>query len=237
MNWNSVRTLALRSLALGCMLVAAQMAHPQDAKTPYPKMAPVDQYLMERDAEIALARSAAPDSISKNAEIMVLGRQGYETAVKGTNGFVCVVERSWTAGISDPDFWNPKLRGPVCLNAPAARTYLPLTIRKTESVLVAHSKDQMFAAIKSALDKKELPGIETGAMSYMMSKHQYLAGADGAWHPHLMFFTPLVDPAAWGADVPGSPLIASPDPEDRLTIFMVTLPKWSDGSAFVAGAS
>lgn len=237
MNWNSVRTLALRSLALGCMLVAAQMAHPQDAKTPYPKMAPVDQYLMERDAEIALARSAAPDSISKNAEIMVLGRQGYETAVKGTNGFVCVVERSWTAGISDPDFWNPNLRGPVCLNAPAARTYLPLTIRKTESVLVAHSKDQMFAAIKSALDKKELPGIETGAMSYMMSKHQYLAGADGAWHPHLMFFTPLVDPAAWGADVPGSPLIASPDPEDRLTIFMVTLPKWSDGSAFVAGAS
>jgi hypothetical protein len=236
MNQNSVRTLVSRALALGFMLAAAGTAHPQNAKTPYPTMEPVGQYLMERDAEIALARNAAPDSISKNAEIMVLGLHGYETAIKGTNGFVCLVERSWTAGIEDPDFWNPKLRGPICLNAPAARTYLPLTTRKTESVLVAHSKEQMFAAIKSALDKKEIPGIEAGSMSYMMSKHQYLAGADGAWHPHLMFFTPLVDPAAWGADVPGSPLISSRDPEDRLTIFMVTLPKWSDGSAFLAGA-
>ena len=236
MRQQSVGTLVLRTLAFGFILAATRTAHAQDAKTPYPAMAPVDQYLMERAAEIALARSAAPDSISRNAEIMVLGRHGYQSAVKGTNGFVCLVERGWTAGIEDPDFWNPKLRGPICLNAPAARSYLPLTIRKTESVLAAHSKEQMFAAIKSALDKKELPGIETGAMSYMMSKHQYLAGADGAWHPHLMFFTPLVDPAAWGADVPGSPLIGSPDPEDRLTIFLLTLPKWSDGSAFVAGA-
>ncbi len=236
MKQQSVRTLVRTTFALGCMLAAARTTHAQDAKTPYPNMAPVDQYLMERSAEIALAQSAAPDSISKNAEIMVLGRHGYQSAVKGTNGFVCLVERGWAAPIDNPDFWNPKLRGPICLNAPAAQTYLPRTIRKTELVLAAHSKDRMFAGIKSALDKKELPGIAPGAMSYMMSKHQYLGDAPGVWHPHLMFFTPLVDPAAWGAGVPGSPLIASPDPEDRLTIFMVTLPKWSDGSAFGAGA-
>lgn len=236
MKRNSVRTLVLRTLALG-FIVAASAVHAQDAPTPYPKMAPVGQYMMERSAEIALARSAAPDSVSKNAEILVLGPRGYDIAVKGTNGFVCIVERSWAAGISDPDFWNPKLRGPVCLNAPAARSYLPLTMRKTESVLAAHSKDQMLAAIKSGLDSKELPPIAPGAMSYMMSKHQYLGDANKAWHPHLMFFTPLTDPAAWGADVPGSPLIASPDPADRLTLFLLPLPKWSDGSAFVAGAS
>ena len=63
----------------------------------YSKMAPVDQYLMERNAEILLARSAAPDSISSDAKILVLGRQGYETAVRGKNGFVCMVERSWIA--------------------------------------------------------------------------------------------------------------------------------------------
>jgi hypothetical protein len=236
MNRNSVRTLALRSLALGCMVTAARTTHAQDAKTPYPAMAPVDQYLMERGAEIALARSAAPDSISKNAEVIVLGPHGYETAVKGTNGFVCLVERGWTAGSENADFWNPKLRGPLCLNAPAARSYLPLTIRKTESVLANHSKEQMVAAINAALDKKEIPGIEPGAMSFMLSKHGYLAGAGGAWHPHLMFFTPLVDGAAWGADVPGSPLISSPAPEDRLTIFLLPLPKWSDGSAFATAS-
>ncbi len=237
MKRNTVRSLVLSSLALGFAMAVARTAQPQDAKTLYPKMAPVGQYLMERSAEVALARSAAPDSISKMAEIMVLAPHGYETAVKGTNGFVCIVERSWAAGINDPDFWNPKLRGPVCLNAPAARSYLPLASRKAEVVLASHSKDQMFAAIKSALDKKELPGIAPGAMSYMMSKHQYLGDVNRAWHPHLMFFTPFVEPGAWGADVPGSPLIGSPDPEDRLTIFLLPLPKWSDGSAFVAGAS
>ena len=60
----------------------------------YSTMAPVEQYLMERNAEILLARSAAPDSISSDATILVLGRQGYETAVRGKNGFVCMVERS-----------------------------------------------------------------------------------------------------------------------------------------------
>ena len=129
-------------------------------------MAPLDQYLMaDRTAEIALARSAAPDSISRDAEVMVLGRQGYETAVKGKNGFVCMVERSWTAGIDDPAFWNPKIRGAICLNPPAARTVLPITLKKTELLLAGRSKAQMSEGIKDAFDKKELPPLESGSMS------------------------------------------------------------------------
>ena len=152
-------------------LGAAWKAQAQDAKTPYPSMAPLDQYLItDRDAEIAMARSAAPESISRDAEVMVLGRHGYETVAKGKNGFVCVVERSWTAPAEDPNFWNPKLRGPICFNPPAVRTYLPLTIRKTELVLAGHSKAQMFEEMKAAFDKKELPTLESGAMCYMMSK-------------------------------------------------------------------
>jgi hypothetical protein len=59
------------------------------------RMAPIEQYLMtDRDAEIALARSSAPESISRDAEVLVLGRHGFETAVKGKNGFVCIVGRS-----------------------------------------------------------------------------------------------------------------------------------------------
>src|SRR2546427_5247481 len=124
-------TIALGSFALVVMLGVAGQGRAQDAKAPYPSMAPLDQYLMERNAEIALARSAAPEPISRDAEVMVLGRHGYETGVKGKNGFVCMVERSWTAGIDDPGFWNPKLRAPICLNPPAVRSYLPLTIKKT----------------------------------------------------------------------------------------------------------
>src|SRR5271154_7105512 len=112
-----LRTIAL-SFALVIVLGAAQQTQAQDAKAPYPNMAPLDQYLMGRDAEITLARSAAPESISRDAEVMVLGRHGYETAVKGKNEFVCAVERSWMAPFDDPEFLNPDQRLPHCLNPP-----------------------------------------------------------------------------------------------------------------------
>jgi hypothetical protein len=218
------------SFLLMIVVGVAWQVNAQDAKTPYPSMAPLDQYLMERNAEIALAKSAAPESISRDAGVMVLGRHGYENAVKGKNGFVCMVERSWTAPIDNPDFWNPKLRGAICFNAAAARTYLPITIKKTDLVLAGRSKAQMVEGIKTAFDKKELPAIESGAMCYMMSKQSYLGDSAGHWHPHLMFFVPLTDPAAWGADLPGSPVLSDQANLDRLTVFMVPVSQWSDGT-------
>src|SRR5215831_1310220 len=155
MQQNKVRTIVINSFALIVMLGVARHAIAQDAKATYPSMAPVEQYLMEdRSAEIALAQSAAPESISRDAEVLVLGRHGYETAIKGKNGFVCIVERSWTAPLDDPNFWNPKLRGPLCLNAAAARTYLPRTIKKTELILAGRTKDQMVQAITAAIENK-----------------------------------------------------------------------------------
>ncbi len=226
-----VSAIAGRSIVLALLLVAAWHAVAQEAKSSYPSMAPVDQYLMEdRNSEIALARSAAPDSVSRDAEVLVLGRRGYETAIQGKNGFVCVVERSWTAPIDDPNFWNPKLRGPVCFNAAAARSYLPRTIRKTELILAGRSKAQMVETVSAAIDKKELPAMDPGAMCYMLSKQGYLSDQAGHWHPHLMFFVSQGDPAAWGADLPGSPVIAITDTWEHLTTFLVPVRRWSDGT-------
>jgi hypothetical protein len=229
MNRKTLRTIALRSFALVAVLGATWQAQPQDAKTPYPSMAPLDQYLMERNAEIALARSAAPESISRDAEVMVLGRHGYETAIKGKNGFVCMVERSWTSPIDDPEFWNPKGRAPICFNAAAARSFLPRTIKKTDLILAGRSKAEMIEAIAAAIDKKELPAMELGAMCYMLSKQTY-NDAHGHWHPHLMFFVSQADPAVWGADMPGSPIFAFNDTWEHLTIFLVPVRQWSDGT-------
>jgi hypothetical protein len=223
-------SIALRSFALAGVL---WIGRAQDAKAPYPSMAPLDQYLMERNAEIALARSAAPESISQDAEIMVLGQHGYETAVKGKNGFVCLVWRSWTAGTDDPDFWNPKLRAPICFNTLAARSQIPLTLKKTEVILASRSKDQMAEAIKVAFGRKELSTPETGSMCYMMSKQGYLSDRGGHWHPHLMFFLPLTDPAVWGAGPPGSPVLGVKSTLDRLTLFLIPIGHWSDGTAAV----
>jgi len=232
MHRRKVAASAAMSIALAAMFAISWPAIAQEAKTPYSSMAPVDQYLIEdRNAEIALARSAAPESISRDAEVLVLGRHGYETASQGKNGFVCIVERSWTAPIDDPNFWNPKLRGPICFNAAAARSYLPRTIKKTDLILAGRTKAQMIEAVTAAIDKKELPAMEPGAMCYMLSKQGYLSDRDGHWHPHLMFFVSQADPAAWGADLPGSPIIAVNDSWERLTTFMVPVREWSDGTA------
>ncbi|HET6180859.1 MAG TPA: hypothetical protein VFE61_28325 [Candidatus Sulfotelmatobacter sp.] len=227
----NIQTFAARSIALVVVLGAAWQAQAQDTNATYSSMAPLDQYLMERDAEIALARSAAPESISRDAEVLVLERHGYETAIQGKNGFVCLIERSWTAPIDDSDFWNPKGRAPLCLNAAAARSYLPRTIKKTDLILAGRTKAQMVEAIKASIDKKELPAMELGAMCYMLSKQGHLSDRDGHWHPHLMFFLSQVEPATWGAGLPGSPILAFNDTWEHLTTFLVPVAKWSDGTA------
>jgi hypothetical protein len=225
----------LRVLALVVILGACCHAQAQATKTPYPSMAPLDQYLMtDRNAEIGLAQSAAPDSISRDAKVLVLGRNGYETAVEGKNGFVCVVERAWMSPSDHPQFWNPKLRGPICFNPAAARSILPLTIKRTELVLAGLSKAQIMDNLKTAVDRKELPSVEAGAMSYMMSKRAYLTDEDGHNMSHLMIYTPLTQAATWGADLAGSPVMfggqfqGAPEP---ITVFLVPVEKWSDGTA------
>ena len=226
----TLRKIASTSFALVAALSTACPLPAEDTK--YPSMAPVEQYMMERSAEIALARSAAPASISQDATVMVMGRHGYETVATGKNGFVCIVERSWTAGSDDPEFWNPKLRAPFCFNAAAVRSYLPQTIKKTEWVLAGQSKTQMFEDLKAAVDKKELPTPEVGAMCYMMSKQGYLNDrAAGPWKPHVMFFVATTDPTSWGANLPSSPIFAAEETEGRVTVFMVPVGHWSDGTA------
>jgi hypothetical protein len=231
MRKKKVGAIAIKSFALLVVLGTAYQAMAQDATTPYPSMAPIEQYLMDRTAEIALARSAAPESISRDAQVMVLGRHGYETAVQGKNGFVCIVERSWMSPIDDPGFWNPKGRAPICFNAAAAHSYIPRTIKKTDLILAGRTKAQMKEAIVAAIDKKELPEMERGAMCYMLSKQGYLNDRDGHWHPHLMFFFSSTDPAAWGAGLPGSPIFAFNDSWEHLTTFLVPVRQWSDGTA------
>jgi hypothetical protein len=203
----------------------------QDSGPAYERMAPIDQYLMaDRNAEIALARNAAPESISRDAEVLLLGRHGYETAVKGKNGFVCVVERSWMAPFDDPEFLNPDQRLPLCLNPPAARTHLPLTFKMTDLALAGLSKTQMFNGIKAAFDKKELPLPEPGSMCYMMSKQQYFGRKYRNADPHLMFWFPKTDDMLWGAGLPGSPVYVHQYSPEPITEFIISVSKWSDGT-------
>jgi len=224
---NALRSALLASIVTaGCQGIAAEE---------YPHMAAVEQYLISDSAtEIAMARSAAPEGLTRDAEILILGTGGYRTAVKGKSGFTCLVERSWMSSFDSPEFWNPKLRGPICYNPAAVRTVLPYTLERTKLFLSGSSKEQVHGIMAASAAKKELVEPEVGAMSYMLSKMGYLSDSAGHWHPHLMFYVPKTDAATWGANIAGSPVLYNdelkdmPEPE---TIFIVPVGHWSDGSA------
>jgi len=221
------------ALGVGVLVLlfgAIASAGAQEAKVAsYPSMAPIQQYrTANRSEEIALARSAAPASISNDAEVLVLGERTYEVAVKGKNGFVCLVERSWLASFDDAVFWNPRIRGPDCLNPAAVSTVLPMYLERTQWVLSGVSKIEMSARAKTSTIARQAPA--PGAMGYMMSKDGHLSDVDGHWHPHLMFFEPHTAISAWGANLPGSPLFGQEGGPNEATVLFVPLSKWSDGT-------
>ncbi len=223
-------TVVLATLWLAALSSAYAAAAP-DTKAQYTSMAPLHLYLDNRDTEIAMARSAAPDAISRDATVMVLTDQGYVTAAEGKNGFVCVVERAWMSPEDSPTFWDPHLRGPICFNPPAARSILPATFERTKLAIAGKSKSEIFAANKQAYDEKQLPPLEPGSMSYMMSKQAYLT-AKGGNLAHVMIYTPHSDPETWGNDVPNSPIMLNPQFKDAepIDVWVIGVGKWSDGS-------
>lgn len=208
------------------------------AAAPYPKMAPLSQYLMpDRQAEIALARTAAPPSISSKATVWVLTARGYQTAVNGTNGFTCEVERSFTKAFDDDNFWNPKVRTPICFNAPASRTVLPYTVFETNLALAGASEASIQRRLTAAVADKQLPLAENGSLGYMMSKVSYIDDHVKAWYPHVMVYTPKSlganDGESWGANRAGSPIVY--DSKHLLwsqpwAVFFIPVAHWSDGT-------
>ena len=214
-------------------VVAGARAEPGPA--PYPTPTSFAAFLITDPAEeIALARTAAPPSISGSADVLTLGPQGYRTAVKGSNGFVCLVDRSWSKPFDDPEFWNPKMRAPECVNAATVRSVLPITLDRARWAVTGVPKAEIMARTQAALTAKTLPTPAPGSMVYMLSKQQYLSDSGGPhWHPHVMFYAPLTPATDWGANLPGSPVIHADDAATGITTFFVLTPRWSDGTPAV----
>lgn len=227
---------ALLVLALSLAVISPIQAPAQDAPPPakYPDRPSVDQYLSSSPAaEIALARTAAAKSVSDNATILVLGKNGYETAVQGSNGFTCYVGRSWEQDFDDPEFFSPKGRTPQCWNAAAVRSVLPSILERAQWVLAGVSKEEMIARTKAELAAHEIGTPAPGSMAFMLSKDQYINDAATNWYPHVMFFMPAVPGdggAAWGANLHGSPVFSTTSDVEPITTYFVLAPKWSDGT-------
>ncbi|HVA32910.1 MAG TPA: hypothetical protein VNG31_02105 [Candidatus Baltobacteraceae bacterium] len=225
--------------AFACVAAALSLALPTAAfgqvpsPNPYPTMAPIAKYLMPSAAsEIALARAAGPSSISAHAGVLVLTKQGYVVRVKGTNGWVCFVERSWTAGFDDPEFWNWHGFGPACLNPPAVRSVLPQYLALTKWAIAGDTREEIATKAKAAYADHQFTDPAPASFAFMLSKNGYLFPADGPWRPHVMPFIAYDQLATWAAGFTGSPIVGALTtfrPYQPVTI-AIPVSHWSDGS-------
>jgi hypothetical protein len=215
--WKLVASGAAILLSVAAILASAQ------GQTQYP---PLSEYMMPLEAEIALARSAAPANVSDRATIKVLNESGFEVAIEGDNGFVCMVMRAWSAPTYTPaaflDFvYYAPLRAPICFNPVAAETMMLYYELRTELGLQGKNPDEISDGIEAAYAKGELPRIETVSFAYMWSADQDLGPGIGHWHPHMMVFTPYYENSMLGGNEFGGTLPFVSD--DAGTPFAVTV--------------
>jgi hypothetical protein len=207
-------------------------------KASVPELAP---YLIaDRAEEVALARSAAPRNVSDSATILVLAKSGYVQAARGTNGFTCLVQRSFDSSTNDPGFWNAKVRAPVCFNSPAVRTVLAPMLKRSDWVVGGVALAEVEARTQRAYASHAFPAPAAGAMAYMLSPRQHLVDADPHWMPHLMFFyDKALSGSTFGAAGMTAPIInaSAGDPHAPVLTIFVPVRQWSDGSAAMAMGS
>jgi hypothetical protein len=193
---------------LTLLLVSMQAVSASGQSAKYP---PLSEYMMARDAEIALAKSAAPDSISGHATIKVLTASSFQVVHDGDNGFVCIVMRGWMAPTYTPAqfrdlVYEAKLRAPICFNPEASRTVLPYYELRSKLGMEGKTPDQIVEGVQAAYAKGELPKRDGVSFAYMWSADQNLGTGIGHWHPHVMVFAPYHDNSMLGNNEFGSPL-------------------------------
>ncbi len=224
-----MRSIAITVFVLGAMDASAQNQNSQ-RPNPYKEMAPIESYLIERDEEIRLAKSAAHEGVSGEATIMVLTRKGYEIANLGANGFVCLVDRSFTGPWDNPEFWNPKHIDPICYNPAAVKVVLPHDTMRTNMAWKGYSKDKMRSEIQRAYGAGKLLPPVGGELAFMMSKEQFLGDDIGHWHPHIMLYTPKSTYFELGAIGKHAPCVPFEGQNEIMTTVLIRVPHWSDGS-------
>jgi hypothetical protein len=205
MNMNAVEMKCRKFVLLLLISFGAVGVLAQEAKYP-----PLSEYLMPQDAEIALAKSAAPDNISVRATVKVLTASGFRVVHEGDNGFVCMVMRGFSAPTYTPAqlrnlVYDAKLRAPICFNPQASETVMPYYELHHKLAMEGKTPDEITAGIQEAYSKGVLPKRDGVSFAYMWSADQNL-GSFGHWHPHMMVFCPYYENSMLGGNQFGAPL-------------------------------
>lgn len=198
----------MKKYSLLFIAVVASAGAPRAQSGQYP---PLSAYMMSRDAEVALARSAAPANVSDRATIKVLTQSGYAVVRQGDNGFACMVMRGWAAPTYTPEqfrdlVYDPSVRAPICFDPAAVRTVMPYYEMRSKLGMEGNTSDRVAARIEAAYARGELPHRDGVSFAYMWSAQQHLGPGIGHWHPHMMVFAPYYRNAMLGDHEFGKPL-------------------------------
>jgi len=199
-----------------------------------PKYPPISEYMMTPEAEIGLARSAAPESVSAHATVKILTTSGYKVAAQGDNGFTCLVMRGWSAPTYTPAqfrdlVYDATVRAPICFNPPAAKEVLPYYELRSKLGMEGKTPDQISESVQAAYARGQLPRRDEVGFAYMWSADQNLGTGIGHWHPHMMIFAPYYDNSLLGNNEFGGALPQLSD--DAGTPFAVVVIRVDDGLA------
>lgn len=241
------RSVLQVSLALaGAWCAAASLPSPLPAQELRERLGRIDEYLMPREQEVGLARSAGPRGIGDSATIWILGRRGYEIAEHGNNGFSCFVGRGWSGPlflsregrrVIHPEVFAPYLRAPHCFNQAAAETILPWHQARTQLLIAGKSLQEVEDSIALALQAGRLRAPGPGAMAYMTSAHQHLGRDFGSWRPHVMIYIPYLTPRDWGARGFSNDFPVVVESGTAWAVGIVQLGQFSDGTRPGAAAA
>jgi hypothetical protein len=215
--------------------VAAQGPDPAPTISPAPTIPRIFDASVSRDEQIALAMSAAPAPVSSNATVYVLGPKGYEKARQGTNGFSCLVYRS---------FVNPTETtvGPMCFDAEGSRTTLVVYLHSEELRSSGKSEAEIKADAENGYKAGRFEYPSKMGLLYMMSNENRLGPTSDHktqhYPPHLMFYAPNMTAQDLGFDSGPQPAymgLSNPGKPNNLLVVLPTTAPTQTSSADNSG--
>jgi hypothetical protein len=181
-----------------------------------------------RERQIELALSAAPKEVSSKASVYILGPKGYEKVREGTNGFTCLVERSFKGTTQTSS-------APACFDAEGSRTLMLTYLRKEELRSEGKSEQEIKDDIQKGYEDGRFKVAGIGFL-YMMSDENYVyddqSQQSGFVPPHLMFYAPYKTAKDLGYDSVSPtmvPYLTYPGPQGLIVVAAKKPPE--DGSS------
>ena len=213
-------------LVPGLVAGAATQAEAQEPKKPEVRF----DASVPRERQIKLALSAAPAEVSSKAAVYVLGSKGYEKIREGTNGFSCLVGRSFE-GTTDASI------DPMCYDAEGSRTLLLVKLREEELRAKGKSETEIKADIADGYKEGRYRAPGKPGFVYMLSSENYVrdpeTGKSGPFPGHLMFYAPYMTAKDLGYEsVSGTmlPYLSLPGEPDAMMIVIPAASGLQDSS-------